>query len=66
MWDRDGKLGVYPVAIQVEAHLDGKVRLIPQYTSETVGRKLPCRVQTILDEVSAELVVQGSLHAHVM
>ena len=66
VYDRDGKLGVYPVAIHMEVHLDGKIRLIPQFTRITVRGKLVRYVQPVLDKVSAELVIQGFLSAQVM
>ena len=47
------------------AHLDGKVRLIRQLTGVAVRRKLARHVQAVLDEVSAELIVQGLLSAYI-
>ena len=42
-------------------HLDGKVRLIPQLTGVAVRRGLARDIQTVLDKVAAELIVQGFL-----
>ena len=52
--------------IKREAHLDGKVRLIPKLASETVTRELANHVQTILGKIIAELFVQSLLSAQVM
>jgi len=49
-----------------KAHLDGKVRLIPQLAGVAVRRGLARDIQTVLDEVGAELIVQGFLSMYVV
>ena len=40
-----------------DTHLDSEVRLICQLAIEIIGRVLAFRVQTVLGEVSSELIV---------
>ena len=47
-------------------HLDSEVRLVPQHTGETVRGKLAPYVQPILNEVGAELLVQGFLSVQIV
>ena len=66
-WNQGRKLESHPGRfIGQMVHLDGKVRLIAQPASKTVRGELVPHVQPVLNEVIAELFVQGFLSVHVV